>query len=295
MAIKKKLSFSKLQKIKNYLSSRKQDRLKVGVLVDGPNMLRKEFNINLQEIREILSEYWDIKVAKVFLNQYASEKLVEAIENQGFEPIITSGDVDVRMAVEAMELIYNDAIDAIALVTRDADFKSVLKKAMELGKETIIIGAEPGFSAALKNSADLAIVLNEDEGESEGEDVEKEGKERKERKESEEGGENREEGEDESREGSKETRKGTEDGKDERETGEAGEAEAERGDGEQGEKAGRVKKETGKKGRRNGKDGTDTDKGDEEGNQKKNEKAQDSVEGSVIVGNVEEFVEDELY
>ncbi|AEA47371.1 TIGR00288 family NYN domain-containing protein [Archaeoglobus veneficus] len=163
MAIKKKLSFSKLQKIRNYLSSRKQDRRKVGVLVDGPNMLRKEFNINLQEIREILSEYGDIKAAKVFLNQYASEKLVEAIENQGFEPIVTSGDVDVRMAVEAMEMIYNDAIDAIALVTRDADFKSVLKKAMEMGKETIIIGAEPGFSAALKNSADIAIVLNEED------------------------------------------------------------------------------------------------------------------------------------
>jgi len=133
--------------------------------VDGPNMLRKEFNINLKEIREILSEYGDIKIAKVFLNQYATEKLVEAIENQGFEPVVTSGDVDVRMAVEAMEMIYNDSIDAVALVTRDADFKAVLMKAMEMGKETIIIGAEPGFSTALKNSADIAIVLNEDEEE----------------------------------------------------------------------------------------------------------------------------------
>ena len=71
------------------------------------------------------------------------------------------------MAVEAMELIYNDSIDVIALVTRDADFKAVLMKAMEMGKETIIIGAEPGFSTALKNSADIAIVLNEDEYRSE--------------------------------------------------------------------------------------------------------------------------------
>ncbi len=158
--------FSKIQKIKEYLSSRRfSQRKRIGVLVDGPNMLRKEFKINLKEIREILSEYGDIKIAKVFLNQYASEKLVEAIENQGFEPIITSGDVDVRMAVEAMEIIYNDSIDAIALVTRDADFKAVLMKAMEMGKETIIIGAEPGFSAALKNSADIAIVLNEEEKE----------------------------------------------------------------------------------------------------------------------------------
>ncbi|HIP63357.1 MAG TPA: TIGR00288 family NYN domain-containing protein [Archaeoglobus profundus] len=164
MPIKKRISFSKIQKIKEFLSSKKSENKKrVGVLVDGPNMLRKEFSINLSQIREILSEYGSIKVAKVFLNQYASEKLVEAIENQGFEPVITSGDVDVRMAVEAMELIYNDTIDVIALVTRDADFKAVLKKAMEMGKETIIIGAEPGFSVALKNSADIAIVLNEED------------------------------------------------------------------------------------------------------------------------------------
>lgn len=164
MSIRKKLSFSKIQRIKSYLSAKRaSSRRKVGVLVDGPNMLRKEFNINLSEIRDILEEYGDIKVAKVFLNQYAGEKLVEAIENQGFEPIITSGDVDVRMAVEAMEMIYNDSLDAIALVTRDADFKAVLKKAMEMGKETIIIGAEPGFSTALKNSADIAIILNEED------------------------------------------------------------------------------------------------------------------------------------
>jgi len=164
MSIKKRISFSKIQKIKEFLLSKKsENKKKVGVLVDGPNMLRKEFSINLSQIREILSEYGNIKVAKVFLNQYASEKLIEAIENQGFEPVITSGDVDVRMAVEAMELIYNDTIDVIALVTRDADFKAVLKKAMEMGKETIIIGAEPGFSVALKNSADIAIVLNEED------------------------------------------------------------------------------------------------------------------------------------
>ena len=166
---------SRIQRIKEYLSKRKlSQRRKVGVLVDGPNMLRKEFNINLKEIREILSEYGDIKIAKVFLNQYATEKLVEAIENQGFEPIVTSGDVDVRMAVEAMELIYNDSIDAVALVTRDADFKAVLMKAMEMGKETIIIGAEPGFSTALKNSADIAIVLNEDEEKEKGDADEEE-------------------------------------------------------------------------------------------------------------------------
>ncbi len=163
MAIKPSINVPKIQRFKKILSAKRESKKNIGVLVDGPNMLRKEFNLNLKEIREILCDYGYIKVAKVFLNQYAGDKLVEAIENQGFEPVITSGDVDVRMAVEAMEIIYNDNIDVLALVTRDADFKAVLKKAMEYGKETIIMGAEPGFSTALKNSADIAITLNEEQ------------------------------------------------------------------------------------------------------------------------------------
>jgi len=42
-------------------------------------------------------------------------------------------------------------------MTRDIDFRPVLIKAKELGKETIVIGAEPFFSAALKNTADIVI------------------------------------------------------------------------------------------------------------------------------------------
>ena len=85
------------------------------------------------------------------------------MENQGFEPVICTSDVDVKLAVEAMEMIYSPIIDTIALVTRDADFKPVLLKAMEHGRETIIFGAEPGFSVALKNSADYVIVLRDGE------------------------------------------------------------------------------------------------------------------------------------
>jgi len=61
-------------------------------------------------------------------------------------------------------LIYNPNIDIIALMTRNAEFLPLINIAKENGKETIVIGAEPGFSIALKNSADSTIVLN---GESE--------------------------------------------------------------------------------------------------------------------------------
>ncbi len=150
----------KLDKIKNTFLRDKGRRKGIALLVDGPNMLRKEFQIDLEVVRDILKRYGDIKVGKVFLNQYASDKLVEAIENQGFEPIVGSGDVDVRLAVDAMEQVFNQHVDTIAIVTRDADFKPVLSKASMYGKETIVFGAEPGLSIALKNVADYVIVFN---------------------------------------------------------------------------------------------------------------------------------------
>ncbi|MGD0952753.1 MAG: TIGR00288 family NYN domain-containing protein [Methanotrichaceae archaeon] len=148
--------------IMKYLGSKKEwSRKKIGLLVDGPNMLRKEFRMDLEEIKDLLKDYGDIKMGKVFLNQYASEKLLEVVENQGFEPVICTSDVDVRMAVEGMDMIYNPVIDTLALVSRDANMKPLLIKAKEHGKETIIFGAEPGFSVALKNSADYVIVLRD--------------------------------------------------------------------------------------------------------------------------------------
>ncbi|MBU7016840.1 MAG: TIGR00288 family NYN domain-containing protein [Theionarchaea archaeon] len=137
---------------------RKKDR-KIGLLIDGPNILRKEFGINLDDLKAILEEMGDIRIGKVLLNQYASQGLIEAIANQGFDSIVVAGDTDVRMGIEAKEIIYNDTIDTIALASRDADFLPILVKSKEYGKETIVIGAEPGFSIALQNAADVVIMM----------------------------------------------------------------------------------------------------------------------------------------
>jgi len=138
----------------------------VAVYVDGPNVVRKEFDLDLDELRNKVEEFGNIKVGKVFLNQYASDKLIEAIVSQGFEAALGLGgekakesDVDVYMAVNAMESVFNDDIDVVVLVTRDTYFLPVIQKAKEYGKETVIIGMDPGFSTALKNAADQVVTL----------------------------------------------------------------------------------------------------------------------------------------
>ncbi len=132
---------------------------RIALLIDGPNILRKEFGIKLEDIVEALEHLGDVRVAKVVLNQYAPQGLIEAVSNQGFEAIVVSGETGVKLAVEAMREIYNPNIDVIAIATRNAEFLPVILKAKEKGKETIVIGIEPGFSVALKHAADYAIIL----------------------------------------------------------------------------------------------------------------------------------------
>src|SRR3989338_10597051 len=135
------------------------NRKNVAVFIDGPNMIRKEFNIDLKEVRERAKKYGRVIAGKVFLNQFVYEKLMEAVSSQGFEPLIALGvekdqDIDVYMAAEAMEAAYSKDIDIIVLVTRDTDFLPVIQKAKKRGKETVVMGSEPGFSIALRNAAD---------------------------------------------------------------------------------------------------------------------------------------------
>ncbi len=131
----------------------------IALFVDGPNIIRKKINLNLIEARKKLGELGNIRIARIYLDQFASDKLIEAMVNNGFEPKITTGDVDVTMAVEATEQIINPSIDYIALMTRDTDFIPVLTKAKQYGKKTIIIAIDTGMSVALKNSVDELIML----------------------------------------------------------------------------------------------------------------------------------------
>lgn len=132
---------------------------RIALLIDGPNILRKEFGIKLEDILEALKRIGNVRVAKVILNQYAPQGLIEAVVNQGLEPVIVAGDTDVRVAIEAMELIYNSDVDVIALASRDADFLPIIIEAKRRGKETVVIGVDPGFSVALQNAADYVIKM----------------------------------------------------------------------------------------------------------------------------------------
>lgn len=133
--------------------------------IDGPNIIRKEFNLDLDEVRKLAQRYGRLMEAKVFLNQHASDKLIEAIANQGFEPVVVLGgesdaDVDVALAVAVVEAAHNKDIDTIIIGSRDADYLPALQVAKKYNKRVVVMGIEPGFSKALQHVADYVEFLN---------------------------------------------------------------------------------------------------------------------------------------
>jgi uncharacterized protein (TIGR00288 family) len=137
----------------------KKKRPDIALLIDGPNIIRKAFNIDLVAVKRELARYGNIRIARIYLDQYASDKLIEAMVNQGFETVITTGDVDVTMAIEGMEFVLDPNVDILALMTRDTDYRPVLVKAKARGKKTMIVATDVAFSAALRNTADTVLIF----------------------------------------------------------------------------------------------------------------------------------------
>ncbi|WP_433627005.1 NYN domain-containing protein [Halomicrococcus sp. NG-SE-24] len=134
----------------------------VALFVDGPNVLREEFDVDLDDVRDASEELGRLAVARLYLDEHATPGLIQAAEARGFEVVVTSGDVDVKLAVDATEVALDGRVGALAIASRDTDFKPVLEKAARNGVHTVAIApGEHGRSDALRNAAHDAVVLEE--------------------------------------------------------------------------------------------------------------------------------------
>ena len=72
----------------------------------------------------------------------------------------TSGDVDVRLAVDAVEATAAGRLDTLVVVSRDTDFKPVVETAAKRGVRTVAVApGQHGRSDALRNAANAEITL----------------------------------------------------------------------------------------------------------------------------------------
>ena len=142
--------------------SPRDDAPTVALFVDGPNVLREEFDVDLDDVREVAERQGRLTAARLYLDEHATPGLIQAAEARGYEVTVTSGDVDVKLAVDATEFALGDRVDVLAVASRDTDFKPVLEKAARNGVRTVAVApGEHGRSDALRNAAHDAVVVEE--------------------------------------------------------------------------------------------------------------------------------------
>ncbi len=96
----------------------------------------------------------------MYLDADAPADLLRAVEAHGFEAIVTGGDVDVRLAVDATEAIADRRIETIVIASRDLDFKPVFETANRRGVRTVTIApGKHGRSEGLAAAAGEAVLL----------------------------------------------------------------------------------------------------------------------------------------
>jgi uncharacterized protein (TIGR00288 family) len=135
----------------------------VALFVDGPNVLRDEFDVDLDDVREAAGEEGPLVTTRLYLDEHATPGLIQAAEARGFEVVITSGDVDVKLAVDATRFAAEGRMTTLAIASRDTDFKPVLETANGYGVRTVAIApGEFGRSDALRNSATDSVTLDGD-------------------------------------------------------------------------------------------------------------------------------------
>ncbi|PSP37325.1 NYN domain-containing protein [Halobacteriales archaeon QH_7_65_31] len=135
---------------------------RVGVFVDGPNVFREEFDVDLNEVRETATAEGQLAVKRLYLDDGAPPELIRAAEARGFEVTVTSGDVDVKLAVDLTEFVATGDLDTVVVVSRDTDFKPAVEVANRRGLRTVAVApGEHGRSDALANAAHGRVTLGD--------------------------------------------------------------------------------------------------------------------------------------
>jgi uncharacterized protein (TIGR00288 family) len=135
----------------------------VALFVDGPNVLREEFDVDLDDVRRAGEAEGPLVTTRLYLDEHATPGLIQAAEARGFEVVVTSGDVDVKLAVDAARLAAEGRMETLAIASRDTDFKPVVETANGYGIRTLAIApGEFGRSDALRNAANGSVTLDGD-------------------------------------------------------------------------------------------------------------------------------------
>lgn len=143
----------------------KNNETQIAVFIDAENILSwliagylailmaELHNLGRTIIRKAYGNWSNLSLAKhqALLNVNGFELI------QTFHPVKGKNSADIKMTVDAMDIVNNPEIDCIVLATGDSDFSPLFRMLREKGKEVIGIGPRSHLSECVQNSCSRYI------------------------------------------------------------------------------------------------------------------------------------------
>lgn len=136
-----------------------ESKKRIALLVDYDNFNQDDY---FKVLFDELDEMGDIIIGRVYFSNEEGKKLSDKFRDLELDPIYQlrfskgKNAVDIRMSIEAIELLNKDYINAFCLATHDSDFTPLVKKLKESNKYVIGAGRD-NVSKHFKSACDHFI------------------------------------------------------------------------------------------------------------------------------------------
>lgn len=124
--------------------------MNVAIFIDGENISSKEYCHILDDVRK----NGQVSISNVYLDWTENQSWKEVSKNYGITPIQCQkingkNSVDLKIAVDIMEILYERQIDLFCILTTDSDFCHIVQKLKSKNKIVHIYGYENNMNKSL--------------------------------------------------------------------------------------------------------------------------------------------------
>lgn len=136
-----------------------KEQKRIALLVDYDNFNQDDY---FQILFDELDEIGEVIIGRVYFSNEEGKKLSDKFRELELDPIYQlrfskgKNAVDIRMSIEAIELLNKDYINTFCLATHDSDFTPLVKKLKESNKYIIGAGRDD-VSKHFKSACDTFI------------------------------------------------------------------------------------------------------------------------------------------
>lgn len=124
--------------------------MNIGIFIDGENISSKEYKYILEDIRK----HGRISISNIYLDWTENKSWLDISKNFGITPIQCNkinrkNSIDLKIAVDIMEILYERDINLFCILTTDSDFCHIVQKLKSKNKIVYIYGYENNTNNSL--------------------------------------------------------------------------------------------------------------------------------------------------